>query len=76
MLYITSLAFANPLRGAMPCRMPTRSKPAPKPKLTDAERHERFVEMAREVEASEDIEDFDKAFAKVIKTVAPVRSGS
>jgi hypothetical protein len=37
----------------------------PKPKLTDAERHARFVEMAREVEASEDPEDFAKAFGRV-----------
>lgn len=36
-----------------------------KKRLTDAERHKRFVDMAREVEASEDAEDFDKAFDKV-----------
>ena len=36
-----------------------------KPKLTDAERHKRFVETAREVEASEEAEDFDKAFKRV-----------
>ena len=36
-----------------------------KPKFTDAERHARFVEMARKVEASEDQKDFDKAFKKV-----------
>ncbi len=42
------------------------SKPKPKPpKLTDAERHKRFVEMAREVEASDDPKDFDKAFEAV-----------
>jgi hypothetical protein len=34
-------------------------------KLTDAERHKRFKEMAREVEASEDSEDFEKAFEVV-----------
>lgn len=38
-----------------------------KPKLTDAERHKRFTDMAREVEASEDAEDFDKAFEKVTR---------
>ena len=32
------------------------------PKLTDAERHERFVETAKKIEASENIDDFDKAF--------------
>lgn len=43
----------------------------PKPKLTDAERHKRFVEMAREVGASETPSDFDKAFRKVTGTSAP-----
>lgn len=37
----------------------------PKPKLTDAERHARFVETARAVEASEDPKDFEKAFNAV-----------
>ncbi|MGQ3301214.1 hypothetical protein [Reyranella sp.] len=37
----------------------------PKGKLTDAERHERFVEMAREVGASESSRAFDRAFKKV-----------
>jgi hypothetical protein len=43
-------------------------KPAPKrlPKLSDAERHKRFVKMAREVEASEDPKAFDRAFEKVV----------
>jgi hypothetical protein len=36
-----------------------------KRKLTDAERHKRFVEMAREVGASESPKAFDKAFKKV-----------
>jgi hypothetical protein len=36
-------------------------------KLTDAERHKRFLETAREVGASDDPKDFDKAFKKVIK---------
>jgi hypothetical protein len=42
-------------------------KPAakPKPKLTDAERRKRFVEMAREVGASESPRDFDREFRKV-----------
>lgn len=35
------------------------------PKLTDAERHKRFIDMAKEVEASEDPKDFEKAFEKV-----------
>ena len=40
-------------------------KPRPPPKLTDAERHERFKDMAREVQASDDPKDFEKAFNKV-----------
>lgn len=39
---------------------------ATKPKLTDAERHKRFVEMAREVGASEDPKVFEKAFKRVV----------
>jgi hypothetical protein len=41
-------------------------KPEKKPKLTDAERFKRFRDMAREVEASDDPKDFDKAFDKVV----------
>lgn len=44
-------------------------KPQSKSTLTDAERHARFVETAREVEASEDPKDFDEAFGRV--TVVP-----
>ena len=33
--------------------------------LTDAERHKRFVDMAREVQASDKPKDFDKAFKAV-----------
>jgi hypothetical protein len=42
--------------------METKTKRKP---LTDAERHKRFVEMARQVEASDDPKVFDKAFKKV-----------
>lgn len=42
--------------------MATKSKRKP---LTDTERHKRFVAMAREVEASKDPKDFDRAFKKV-----------
>lgn len=41
------------------------AKAKSKPKLTDAERHKRFVAMAREVGASDDAKDFDKAFKKI-----------
>lgn len=44
-----------------------RNKPEPA-KLTDAERHKRFLEMAREVGASDDPKDFDKAFGKVMSS--------
>jgi len=47
--------------------MAAKRKPARKPKLTDAERHKRFVDMAREVEASDDPKDFEKAFKKVVR---------
>lgn len=40
-------------------------KAKPEPKLTDAERHARFKDMAREVEASEDPKDFEEAFDRV-----------
>ena len=40
----------------------------PQPKFTDAERHKRFVDMAKEVEASEDPKEFEKAFDKVART--------
>lgn len=46
-------------------------KKTTKPKLTDAERHKRFVEMAREVEASESPKAFDKAFKRVTGPSAP-----
>jgi hypothetical protein len=40
-------------------------KQTQRPKLTDADRHQRFKDMAREVEASNDPKAFDKAFKKV-----------
>jgi hypothetical protein len=46
------------------------TKSAKKP-LTDAERHKRFVEMAREVGASDDPKAFDKAFKKVVPVKRP-----
>jgi hypothetical protein len=42
-------------------------KSAAKPKLTDAERHKRFLEMAKTVEASDDPKAFDKAFRKIVR---------
>ena len=46
------------------------SKPS-KPKLTDAERHKRFLDMAREVEVDDSQEAFDLAFDSVVKTPSP-----
>jgi hypothetical protein len=47
-----------------------------KPQITGAERHKRFVDMAKKVDASEDRESFDKAFNKVISTTTDVRRSS
>ena len=38
----------------------------PKPKLTDAERHKQFVEIAREVEADERPRAFDRVFRRIV----------
>jgi len=35
-------------------------------KLTDEQRHARFVETARKIGASDDPSDFEKAFKKVV----------
>ncbi len=40
-------------------------KPKTKTRLTDPERHKRFVKMAKEVGASEKPADFDRAFKAV-----------
>jgi hypothetical protein len=50
------------------------AKTAKKPKLTDADRHERFKEMARQVGASEDTKAFDQAFKKVAKPAPKKRA--
>ena len=58
--------------------VPARIKAWPKsstkrlPKLSDAERHKRFVEMALEVEASHDPKDFEKAFKKIVSSRRPL----
>lgn len=38
-----------------------------KPKLTDAERYKRFLDAAKVVGASDNPEDFERAFLKVVK---------
>jgi hypothetical protein len=50
------------------------SKSKPKPKLTDADRHKRFVDMARQVGALDDPKDFEKAFKKVAAAKQPKKS--
>jgi hypothetical protein len=42
--------------------------PKPEPKFTDEERHKRFVEMAKNVGASGDAKDFDRAFRAVARS--------
>jgi hypothetical protein len=49
-------------------KSPPTTETKPKPKLTDAERHKRFVDMAHEVGADERSEAFDEAFKKIVKT--------
>ena len=58
-----------------------KPKSGQKPKLTDDERHKRFVEVAKKVGASENIADFDKVFDTIAragsnnKAKRPIRSG-
>jgi hypothetical protein len=47
------------------------SKSDRKPKLSDTERHKRFVEMAREVGTSNDPKDFDRAFDDIVMKIDP-----
>jgi hypothetical protein len=51
---------------AKPAAKKTKARAEKKPKLTDAERHRRFVDMVREVEASDDPQTFDEAFSQVL----------
>jgi hypothetical protein len=44
--------------------MPRKSKPKP---LTDAERHGRFKDMAREVGAEREAADFDRTLERLAK---------
>ena len=52
--------------------MPKSASSRPKkPPLTEAERHKRFIETAREVEAEEDPDAFDRAFSRVTAKPKP-----
>jgi hypothetical protein len=42
-----------------------KEKVRPKSKLTDKERHKRFVDMAHKVEADESPSAFDRAFERI-----------
>jgi hypothetical protein len=54
--------------------MPTKSAPKKKKsKDTPAKQYERFLETAREVGASSDAKDFDKAFKRVALPAAKAR---
>ena len=44
--------------------------PQTKPKLTDAERYRRFLDAAKEVGASDDPKDFERAFKRVVSSSA------
>jgi hypothetical protein len=46
-------------------KAPVRKNHERKPKLSDEERHKRFLEEARRAEASDDPEDFDRALKKI-----------
>ena len=46
-------------------------KAKPKPKLTDKEQSQRFIETARELGVDESGEPFERAFAKVVKAPVP-----
>lgn len=48
--------------------MPLKKERAALLKLTDHERHERFLEAAKHAEASDDLADFERAFNAVTKT--------
>jgi len=37
------------------------------PKLTDAERHKRFIEAAKKAEASDKLEDLERSLDNIIK---------
>ena len=51
--------------------MAQKPKSKQKPKLTDAERHERFIEVAREIGADERPQTFERAFKSVLKPPSP-----
>ena len=51
-----------------------KAKASQKPKLTDAERHKCFVEVARKVEADETEEGAERALRKIISPSEPAKN--
>ena len=49
-------------------------KAKPKPKLTDKEQSERFIETARELGVDESGEQFEKALRKIVKPTSNSRA--
>lgn len=50
--------------------------PAKKPTPNEKPQRERFIETAREIGASEDPADFERAFQQVVKPKAPTPADS
>jgi hypothetical protein len=50
--------------------MPKKPRPVAEPKLLDADRHKRFVAMAREIGADDDPKVLDRAMDKIAATKA------
>jgi hypothetical protein len=44
----------------------TKPKRKPKPKLSDKEQSERFIETARKLRADESVERFEEVFKKIV----------
>jgi hypothetical protein len=44
-----------------------------RPKVTDAERHGRFVAMTQQIAALDDVKDFEKAFQEAFKKASRTR---
>lgn len=53
--------------------MPQKPKPSVKP--NDPDEYKRFLETAKEVEASEDARDFDRVFKRVTEPPKAARRG-
>ena len=52
----------------------TNSKPPPKPKLTDPDRHKRFLEMAHELGVAENKEVPPNVIKKIVKSTRALKT--